>query len=83
MIGEAARLIPAEIERRHPVVPWARMRGMRTVVVHAYFGVDDAILRETATRNPPPLAERLREIHGRESADGEPPWARSCAIFDT
>ena len=39
---------------------------MRNVIVHEYFGVDDAILWQTATRNPPPLAVRLREILERE-----------------
>ena len=36
IIGEAARYIPPEVEARYPDVPWARMRGMRNVVVHEY-----------------------------------------------
>lgn len=66
VIGEAARMLPPELENRYPDVPWARMRGMRNIVVHEYFGIDEGIIWETAARNLPPLARRLREILARE-----------------
>mgnify|MGYP002735375362 CR=1 FL=1 len=62
VIGEAARLIPTEIEARFPDVPWASMRGMRNIVIHEYFGIDVEIVWETATRNLPPLGSMLREV---------------------
>jgi len=62
IIGEAARLVPSDVEARFPDVPWAAMRGMRNVVVHEYFGIDVEIVWETATRNLPALASRLRQI---------------------
>lgn len=62
IIGEAARLVPANIQERFPDVPWAAMRGMRNVVVHEYFGIDVRIVWETATHNLPPLTPRLRQI---------------------
>ena len=40
VIGEAARQIPSEIELRYNQVPWQKMRGLRNIVVHEYFGVD-------------------------------------------
>lgn len=62
VIGEAARLIPSEIEARFPDVPWASMRGMRNIVVHEYFGIDVEIVWVTATRNLPALEPLLRQI---------------------
>ncbi len=62
VIGEAARLVPSEIEARFPDVPWASMRGMRNIVIHEYFGIDLEIVWVTATRDLPELEPRLREI---------------------
>ena len=55
VLGEASRHIPEDVEQRHPEVPWDRMRGIRNVVVHEYFGVDAEILWETARHDLPPL----------------------------
>jgi uncharacterized protein with HEPN domain len=62
VIGEAASHIPAEVCADHPDIPWMDMRGMRNFVVHEYFGVSDAILWDTVTRNLPTLPELLERI---------------------
>jgi uncharacterized protein with HEPN domain len=38
------------------------MRGMRNVVVHEYFGIDDRILWQTVRGDLPPLAPLLEAI---------------------
>ncbi len=62
IIGEAARYIPPEIEARYPNIPWRLMRGMRNILVHEYFGVDWAIIWQTAKVNLPPLEGSLQKI---------------------
>ncbi len=62
VIGEAARHIGPELEAQHPEVPWGRMRGMRNVLAHEYFGVDLAILWHTITQNLPPVVPLLKAI---------------------
>ena len=62
VIGEAARHIPAELTARHPEVPWHRLRGMRNVVTHEYFGIDLQIIWETSLHDLPPLVPLLRQI---------------------
>lgn len=62
VIGEAAGHIPADIEDRHPDVPWVEMRGIRNVVVHEYFGVSMSILWETVVRDLPPIVDPLRAM---------------------
>ncbi len=62
VIGEAARHVPAEVESRHPDVPWTRMRGMRNLVVHEYSGVDLRIVWDTSQVDLPPLVPLLQNI---------------------
>jgi uncharacterized protein with HEPN domain len=38
------------------------MRGVRNVVVHEYFGVDDQILWNTVVHDLPPLVEKLETV---------------------
>ncbi len=71
VLGEAVRGVPADLQDAHPEVPWARMRGLRNLLVHEYFGIDDRNVWATATRNVLPLLEPLRHmrIHLSEAAD--------------
>jgi uncharacterized protein with HEPN domain len=40
IIGEAAKKLPDEVIAKAPAVPWRKVRGMRDVVAHGYFGLD-------------------------------------------
>jgi uncharacterized protein with HEPN domain len=62
VIGEAARLVPDEIAERHPEIAWTKMRGLRNLAVHEYFGVDADILWETIQHDLLPLASMLRRV---------------------
>jgi uncharacterized protein with HEPN domain len=62
VLGEAVRGIPDEVQTAHAEIPWAKMRGMRNLLVHEYFGIDDQIVWETATSNVVPLAAPLRRL---------------------
>jgi uncharacterized protein with HEPN domain len=61
-IGESVRWIPDVVLSEHPEVPWRTMRGMRNVVVHEYFGIDDRILWQTVRGDLPPLAPLLETV---------------------
>ena len=63
-MGESVRWIPDVILAAHPQVPWRTMRGVRNVVVHEYFGVDDAILWQTVRGDLPSLAPLLETVLG-------------------
>lgn len=62
VLGEAVRGIPDEVQAAHAEIPWAKMRGIRNVLVHQYFGIDDQIVWATATSNVLPLAAPLRRL---------------------
>ena len=66
VIGEAARNVPAEVQRRYREIPWAEMQGMRNVVIHEYARVNVNVLWDTLTHDLPPLIPLLRDILERE-----------------
>lgn len=56
-IGEAARAVPAEIQERFPDVPWGKMQGIRNVLVHEYFRLDEEILWKAAQEERHPTLD--------------------------
>ena len=62
VIGEAAGHVPDDVVVANPQIPWPRMRGMRNLAVHEYFGVDLDVLWDTVTVNLPALLPSLREL---------------------
>jgi uncharacterized protein with HEPN domain len=69
VIGEAAGRVPASVMDANPQIPWPRMRAMRNVVVHEYFGIDDDVLWGTLTDDLEPLVPLLVSLlAGQDSA---------------
>jgi len=61
-LGEAARAIPVDIQNRYPNIPWVKMQGIRNILVHEYFRLDEEILWTAAQDDIPPLIESLEDI---------------------
>jgi len=61
-MGEAARVIPVDIQERYPDVPWGKMQGIRNVLVHEYFRLDEEILWKAALEDIPPLIKALENL---------------------
>ena len=61
IIGEAAgRLSSAFREgRRHPEIPWARIRGMRNRMIHGYEDIDMDIVWDTVEQHIPRLISQI------------------------
>jgi uncharacterized protein with HEPN domain len=53
VIGEATRHIPENIKNKYTEIPWRRMAGLRNILIHEYFGLDEMIVWEVVTRNLP------------------------------
>jgi uncharacterized protein with HEPN domain len=61
-MGEAARAIPEEIQEKYPEIPWGKMQGIRNVLVHEYFRLDEEILWNASQNDIPPLIAALEEL---------------------
>ncbi|MGF1590945.1 MAG: DUF86 domain-containing protein [Pleurocapsa sp.] len=44
IIGEAVKHVPPEIRDRYPQIEWRKIVGLRDIVAHAYFAIDDQIV---------------------------------------
>lgn len=62
IIGEAARNLPPHVTNANPNIPWAKMRALRNIVAHAYFGVNLSIIWETIVRRLPELKAALQSF---------------------
>ena len=61
-IGEAIRAIPQEIQDKYSDIPWGKIPGIRNVLVHEYFRLDEEILWKTVGDDIPGLIEMLEKI---------------------
>ncbi len=66
IIGEAARKIPMDLQKRHPEVPWDKMYRLRNIVSHAYFQVDHETLWKIITKDLSKNGNDLKEILKKE-----------------
>jgi uncharacterized protein with HEPN domain len=44
IIGEATKSIPEDIRNRYTSMDWQKIIGLRNIIVHTYFSVDDEII---------------------------------------
>jgi uncharacterized protein with HEPN domain len=62
IIGEAAKLTPADFRAAHPQIDWRGMAGMRDRLIHAYFGVDYELVWDVVVNRMPKLREDIASL---------------------
>jgi uncharacterized protein with HEPN domain len=70
IIGEAARHIPEELQRKYPEIEWRKMRDMRNVIVHVYFGIKPEIVWATIQNDFAVLERQLQQLIVSEETPG-------------
>jgi uncharacterized protein with HEPN domain len=64
VIGEAVKQLPEEFRAAHTTIPWRKIAGLRDILAHAYFGIDEQIIWDVVMTKVPDLAafvdQRLR-----------------------
>lgn len=62
VLGEAAKSIPEEVRQRQLDVDWRGLAGLRDVLAHAYFALDDSTLWRIVQVDIPRVIELLTPI---------------------
>jgi uncharacterized protein with HEPN domain len=62
VMGEAAKGIPQTIRDKHPEIPWKEICGMRDVLIHQYFGINEDRLWEAIEKRVPAIVADISHI---------------------
>ena len=62
IIGEAAKGIPVDIRDRSTAIDWRRIAGLRDVLAHAYFALDDETVWDIIENKVPDLLIEVRRL---------------------
>ena len=62
IIGEAAKNVPTEVRQRYPDVEWRRIAGLRDVLAHAYFNLENVILWDIVQNRVSLLLKQVEHI---------------------
>jgi uncharacterized protein with HEPN domain len=62
IIGEAARHISPQTQKKYPQIPWRDLTMLRNLVIHQYDAVDIDQVWDTTQKRLPPLVSELSKI---------------------
>ncbi|MBI4431520.1 MAG: DUF86 domain-containing protein [Candidatus Omnitrophica bacterium] len=62
IIGEAVKNLPADFRSKHPRVNWKKIAGLRDILVHEYFGIDNDIVWDIVQNELPVLLNQVKRI---------------------
>jgi uncharacterized protein with HEPN domain len=62
IIGEAIKNIDDDLKTRHPEIPWRQIAGMRDIIVHEYFGIDNELTWSVITNDLPTLKNQIDKL---------------------
>jgi uncharacterized protein with HEPN domain len=75
-IGEAVKVLPAELLATQPAIPWSQIARMRDHLAHRYFDTAHSILQSTVDDDLPELeraiaalAESLQDDNHAENSE--------------
>lgn len=66
VIGEAANHLPEAVTGALPQIDWPAIRGMRNILIHEYFGVDKAVVRDVIDTKLQALEDALAQYAAQD-----------------
>jgi uncharacterized protein with HEPN domain len=71
-IGEAALHVTDEVRERLPGLPWNKIVGMRHILVHAYYDLENDAIWKVATQDLAVLATEIEKVLGQWPGKSDP-----------
>jgi uncharacterized protein with HEPN domain len=62
VIGEAAKNVDEELQGAAPDVPWRDYAGLRDIIAHQYFRIQQRIIEDTVRRDLPSLETAVEKL---------------------
>ncbi|NWQ40287.1 DUF86 domain-containing protein [Bacillus sp. EB106-08-02-XG196] len=62
VIGEATKNIPDVIRNVNPEIEWRKMAGMRDMMIHGYFSINERIVWDVVQNKIPPLKKQVEQL---------------------
>jgi uncharacterized protein with HEPN domain len=65
IIGDAVKYIPDKVIDDHPEIAWHEMRGIRNIIAHGYFQVDDKIIWDAIQTDLVDLLPKMIDLRAK------------------
>jgi uncharacterized protein with HEPN domain len=62
--GEAAKHVSQEFREANPSIEWRKVAGLRDIISHEYFGIDDEVIWDVVSVKVPQLASAPETLLG-------------------
>lgn len=62
IISEASRALPEQLTSQRPEIPWAKVRGIGSILRHEYSGLSDRIIWNVVVDELPRLKKAIETI---------------------
>lgn len=62
IVGEAVNRLSDDLIANNPDVEWRKVTGLRNMLIHEYFGIDDKLIWSIIQKNIPDLKDKVGVI---------------------
>lgn len=59
---EAVKHLPVELKEDNPDIDWRAIAGLRDILIHAYFGIDEDIIWDIIENKIPVFKKQIKRL---------------------